>query len=223
MSWNYPTESPLTHWGWMEVVTTSKQLWRCMNPFFNFVDKQKRWGVQSLPKECALQRTPPICFFFITLPYFWHSIMMLKRNLSAAWKPWKHCYFKWNTVYFLLLLWVHFKYFFLSPRLKIALQLAFRLQNVRAHMGTAHTCMVMHTHMPTYKSSARKPVITKPNAAARVNTRQETMSVKRRVGVCVGVAVFESTESVFPQVQDLEKRIYKSTMCPWWLKASPQI
>lgn len=75
--------------------------------------------------------------------------------------------------------------------------------------------MVMHTHIPIYKSSARKPVITKPNAAACVNTRQETVSVKRRVGVCVGVGVFESTESVFPQVQYLENKIYKSTMCLW--------
>lgn len=70
-----------------------------------------------------------------------------------------------------------------------------------------------YTHMPTYKSSAKKLVITKPNAATRVNTREETVSVKRRVGVCVGVGVIESTESVFPQVQDLENRIYKSTMC----------
>lgn len=82
-------------------------------------------------------------------------------------------------------------------------------------MGTAHMCMVMHTHMPTYKSNARKLVITKPNVAARVNMRQETVRVKRRVGVCVGVGVFESTDSMFPQVQDLESRIHKSTMCLW--------
>lgn len=76
---------------------------------------------------------------------------MLKRNLSAAWKPWKRCYFKWNTAYFLLVLRAHLKYFSFKPMFKdsiaVGIYAAKRIWVQRARRIRARWCT--HTYPPT--------------------------------------------------------------------------
>lgn len=82
-----PTESLLTHWGWMEVVTTSKQLWRCMNPFFNFVDKQKHWGAGACQRNALSRELLQFVLFWLHYLTFGTQSRCFKETWALRGNP----------------------------------------------------------------------------------------------------------------------------------------